>query len=169
MFFFEAVEQLAIVLLGSNIGDRELHLRHALEGMMEAGTIDRLSEVFESTAWGIEDQAHFLNMVAGIRTSFRPGELLVFLKGLEQKLGRLETFKWGPRIIDLDILFYGNQIIEEAQLKIPHPQLELRRFTLLPLAGAYPKLAHPVSGLTAMEMLRNCSDNGNVYFYKSHL
>jgi 2-amino-4-hydroxy-6-hydroxymethyldihydropteridine diphosphokinase len=102
---------------------------------------------------GIRDQDWFVNGVVSLETSMGPGELLGFLLSVEKMMGRLREEKWGPRTIDLDILFYGDQILEEADLRIPHPRLQERRFVLVPLRDVAPDLVHPVLGKPVSRIL----------------
>jgi 2-amino-4-hydroxy-6-hydroxymethyldihydropteridine diphosphokinase len=102
---------------------------------------------------GKRDQDWFVNGVVSLETSMGPGELLGFLLSVEKKMGRLREEKWGPRTIDLDILFYGDQILEEADLRIPHPRLQERRFVLVPLRDVAPDLVHPVLGKPVSRIL----------------
>jgi 2-amino-4-hydroxy-6-hydroxymethyldihydropteridine diphosphokinase len=162
------MEILAVLLLGSNTGDRSLHLQKALVGVAGLGRIDQVSAVYESTAWGLTEQNDFLNMVAGLYTRLAPEGLLDALLELENNLGRVRNMKWGPRIIDLDILYYGQEIIDKPGLQLPHPGIPDRRFTLVPLASIYPELKHPKLLQNTNELLEQCADSGNVYFYALH-
>jgi 2-amino-4-hydroxy-6-hydroxymethyldihydropteridine diphosphokinase len=102
---------------------------------------------------GKTDQDWFVNGVVSLETSMDPRELLDFLLSIERKMGRVREAKWGPRTIDLDILFYGNQILKETDLQVPHPRLHERRFVLIPLKDVAPDLVHPVLGKTVSEIL----------------
>ncbi len=138
--------------LGSNLGDRLANLEQALKALPPAARVEAFSPVYETDPWGYTDQPAFLNMVACLRTAFSPQALLDFLKRLETRLGRRPTFKNGPRLIDLDILFYDDWVLDEPGLKIPHPHLHERGFVLAPLADLAPELRHPVLGKTIEEL-----------------
>ena len=148
------------LLLGSNLGKREENLAHAQQLIeMQCGKIIRSSFVYETAAWGKQDQQNFLNKALQIETILSPLLLLRILKEIEKKLGRTEGEKWGPRIIDIDILFFGNKIIDEPQLKIPHLFLQERKFTLIPLCDIAPRFLHPQIKRTVAELLSECTDN----------
>ncbi len=120
--------------LGSNLGDRSASLREALRRLAEAGiTIRRVSGVYESDAILVTDQPPFLNLVARVETDLRPRELLDVCLQVETEMGRVRTVRWGPRVIDIDILLYGDQVIAEPGLTVPHPGLRERSFVTVPL------------------------------------
>ena len=132
--------------LGSNLGDRKANLEKALQLLGERLSLERLSSLYESEPVGLEEQPLFLNAVCRVKTEVGPFQLLSLLKGVEVALGRVPGFPNAPRLIDVDILFYGNLAIETDRLVIPHPRLEERAFVLIPLAEIAPGLIHPVSG-----------------------
>ncbi len=132
-----------LLSLGSNLGDRPANLRSAIAALAPAVRVTRESPVYETAPWGFEDQPSFLNMVVEGETDLPPLELLKFLKTLETELGRTPTFRYGPRLIDLDILFYDDLILETPELTIPHPKLHERAFVLVPLADVAPEFVHP--------------------------
>jgi 2-amino-4-hydroxy-6-hydroxymethyldihydropteridine diphosphokinase len=143
----------AYIGLGANLGERETNIERALSELARSGCRPtRVSSIYETAPVGFSDQPDFLNAVAEIETDLGPRELLAVLDAIERRIGREETFKWGPRIIDLDILLYGDQILKEDNLEIPHPEMQHRAFVLTPLAEIAPEVKHPVSGLTAQEM-----------------
>lgn len=147
------------LLLGANLGKREENLARAKQFIAaHCGKIIRSSSVYETAAWGKEDQQSFLNQALQIETSLSPLQLLAVLKEIEKQVGRTETEKWGPRIIDIDILFFGNKIIDEPQLKIPHPFLHERKFTLVPLCDIAPRFLHQQIKKTVTELLSECTD-----------
>jgi 2-amino-4-hydroxy-6-hydroxymethyldihydropteridine diphosphokinase len=132
------------IALGTNMGDRLDNLQAALRSLPTAVTVTDESPVYETPPWGYEDQPAFLNMVVKGETSLEPEALLTYLKQLEAKLGRESNFRWGPRLIDLDILFYDDLVLDTPPLVIPHPRLHERAFVLVPLADVAPQFVHPV-------------------------
>jgi len=132
--------------LGSNLGDRKANLEKALQLLGERLSLERVSSLYETEPVGFEEQPLFLNAVCRVKTEVGPFQLLSLLKGVEVALGRAPSFANAPRLIDVDILFYGNLAIETDRLVIPHPRLEERAFVLIPLAEIAPGLIHPVSG-----------------------
>ena len=129
--------------LGSNLGDREENLRKALSLLGDVGEIIALSSVYETEPWGYAEQPSFLNMVCGFRTSLSPPELLALAQEVERKLGRVRTIRYGPRTMDVDILLYGDRIVDTPDLQIPHPRIPERAFVLAPLAEIAPDVEHP--------------------------
>lgn len=147
------------LLLGGNLGDRPSYLSQAREGIgAQVGRILRCSSLYETAAWGNTAQPAFLNQVLAVQTSLEPEQLLQKINSLEQELGRVRQEHWGARVIDIDILFYGDLVLQSQRLTVPHPQLHLRRFTLMPLAEIAPALLHPVLGKTIAELLAACPD-----------
>ena len=140
--------------LGGNLGDRVDNLQRALSEIDRLFVLDALSEVYETPPKYVTDQPPFLNMAVGGETELAPDALLKALKRIEGDLGRVPSAeRYGPRAIDLDILFYGARVIESPTLTIPHPLMAEREFVLRPLADIAPGLRHPVTGLTVIEML----------------
>jgi 2-amino-4-hydroxy-6-hydroxymethyldihydropteridine diphosphokinase len=130
--------------LGSNVGDRLLNLNKAIELLSEKIQILKKSKIYVSKAVGYTDQPDFYNMVLYGRTDLSPEELFNFIKDVEKNAGRVYRFHWGPREIDIDILFYNDLVCKSDKLNIPHPRLHERDFVLLPLIELNPKLFHPV-------------------------
>jgi 2-amino-4-hydroxy-6-hydroxymethyldihydropteridine diphosphokinase len=156
------------LLLGSNVGNRGGNLTRALEQIsLKAGGVTLKSNLYETEPWGMKEQQSFLNQAVMIQSNLEAVELLTVLKGIEKEVGRQEGEKWGPRIIDIDILFYGNHIIDTLQLKVPHPYIQERRFALAPLFEIAPAFIHPVFGKSVGEMLEECGDGSRVFFYES--
>ena len=136
-------EVTAYLGLGSNLGDREENLRKALSLLRDVGEITALSSVYETEPWGYAEQPSFLNLVCGFRTSLSPPELLALVQEVERRLGRVRTIRYGPRTIDVDILLYGDRIVDTPDLQIPHPRIPERAFVLAPFAEIAPDVEHP--------------------------
>ncbi|CAM2363476.1 2-amino-4-hydroxy-6-hydroxymethyldihydropteridine diphosphokinase [Listeria seeligeri] len=134
----------AFLSIGTNIGERLDNLNSAVSGLaaVEQIKIIKVSSVYETDAVGYEDQAAFLNIVVEIETSFAPVELLDFCLALELELGRVRLFKWGPRLIDIDILLYEDVKLDTEKLKIPHPYMKERAFVMIPLIEISPDKAN---------------------------
>lgn len=156
----------AYLCLGSNIGDRSANLHKAVMLLDPKVRVKALSSIYQTEPWGYSDQPTFLNQVTRIDTDLEPFELLEFVKEIECSLGRQETFRYGPRLIDLDILFYDDLILDTPQLTIPHPRIKERAFVLIPLAEIAPELLHPVFKKTVLE-LKTLLDPSNIVVYES--
>lgn len=144
---------IAYISIGSNLGDREENCRKAIKLIEIKGiAVRKQSRMYETEPWGIKDQPKFINMAIEVETDKKPEELLRVLEEIEKEIGRKETVKWGPRIIDLDILFYDDLILKTPDLEIPHPLLHEREFVLKPLCEIAPDKKHPVTGKTVKEM-----------------
>ncbi len=153
----------AFILLGTNLGDKSSALQQALDTIEKNGIIiQQKSAVYQTSPWGNTNQPTFYNMVIKIETSLNPVELLDNLLGIEAMMGRKRIEKWGERIIDLDILFYNNDIHVKSMLKIPHPNLHERKFTLIPLCEIAPQHLHPVYNVSCETLLSRCTDKGTV-------
>ena len=150
---------LAYLLLGSNLGDRVARLTQARADLAaSAGPIAAASGLYETAAWGVENQPDYLNQVLALETTLPPAALLAACQAAEQAQHRVRVARWGARTLDVDILFYGREIIATPTLTVPHPALPYRRFTLLPLAELAPQLLHPQLGQTMAELLAACPD-----------
>ena len=157
------------LLLGSNEGDRVGWLQKAVALLSEnCGPVLQSSPVYETAAWGITDQPAFLNRVVLLQTAQTPAELLDQIQKIESTLGRQRDIKWGQRTLDIDILFYNNEVIELPGLIIPHPFLQERRFTLIPLAEIAPEFTHPKLNKTVKELLTECPDKLEVHKFSEH-
>lgn len=147
------------LLLGANLGDRVQTLQRAADLIAErVGPVVRLSELYETAPWGITDQPAYLNQVLVVETNLEPEAVLTRTQAIEQELGRVRLERWGARVIDIDILYYDQLVLQTESLTIPHPYLHQRRFTLVPLAEIAPNFVHPVFQKTTMELLIECTD-----------
>lgn len=139
--------------LGTNLGNRLENLQKAKQSLPPKVEILEESSIYETPPWGYLDQPEFLNQVIEVKTKLPPWRLLRYLKAIEQQMGRVTLFRYGPRVIDLDIIFYGERVIDREKLKIPHPRMTERAFVLVPLAEIAPNLVHPVMGTSITELL----------------
>ena len=150
--------------LGTNVGDRIANLSTAQRALNAIVTIQKCSSIYETPPWGYSDQPTFLNQVVEGVTQESPWELLAFLKQVEFEMGRTQTIRNGPRVIDLDLLFYDDLVLESALLTIPHPRMEGRAFVWLPLADIAPDFIHPISGKTVKDIVKELDTTGiNLY------
>jgi 2-amino-4-hydroxy-6-hydroxymethyldihydropteridine diphosphokinase len=152
----------AYLALGTNLGNRIHNFRAALSLLSPDFEWVAVSRVYETPPWGFADQPPFLNMVLRARTALEPEALLRTLKQAEVQIGREHTFRWGPRLIDLDILFYDDLVLDTPPLVIPHPRLHERAFVLVPLADVAADFIHPVLGRTVSELLADVDASGIV-------
>ncbi len=145
----------AFVGLGSNLGERESMIRLALDDLsrLSSTRLVRASSLYDTEPVGDVDQPNFLNAVAQLDTELTPRQLLWNLLLIERRLGRVRTRHWGPRVIDLDLLLYGSEVVDEPDLKVPHPELIRRSFVLVPLVELDPLIVHPVTGETLVAHL----------------
>jgi 2-amino-4-hydroxy-6-hydroxymethyldihydropteridine diphosphokinase len=149
----------AYLLTGSNLGDREQYLataRSFING--QCGTIVIASSLYETAAWGKTDQPSFLNQALELETSLNARQLIRRVLKIEKLMGRIRDEKYGPRLIDIDILLFNNEKHNYQFLKIPHPEMQKRMFALLPLAEIAPGIFHPVLNKTIHELLKECTD-----------
>jgi len=148
------------LLLGSNDGDRYFWINQGIELIeKQCGILVCKSSLYKTAAWGLENQPSFINLAVELKTNLTDSELLQQIHNIEQKLGRQRFVKWGQRTLDIDILFYNNEIIDTENLKIPHPFLHKRRFTLAPLFEIAPDFIHPVFRKTIAQLLAECEDD----------
>lgn len=131
----------AAIGIGSNVGDAAANVRGAFDRLAEIGTLAARSALYRSAPWGVVAQPPFVNAAVLLDTGLSPRALLAALKAIEREAGRVPTYRWGPRILDLDILTYGDERVDEPDLRIPHPRLHQRAFALVPLAEIDPRFA----------------------------
>jgi len=149
--------------LGSNLGDPAKNLRDGIAALRKAGIdVTRTSSMYETEPVDYLDQPWFLNMAAEAETELAPAALLQALRGIERQMGSKRLVAKGPRLIDMDILLYGDEVIDTPELQVPHPRMHLRRFVLEPLAEIAPNVRHPILGLNVSEMLAQTPDKSVV-------
>lgn len=151
------------LLLGSNLGNSKTRLSKAIINIeKKIGNVTRQSDLYSTAAWGNNNQPDFLNQVIIVETSLTAIQTMQTILQIEKKMGRLRTLKNAPRIIDIDILFFNKEIIQQDQLIVPHPQLQNRRFVLVPLNQLSPNFRHPVLKSTIHQLFIHCPDKLNV-------
>jgi 2-amino-4-hydroxy-6-hydroxymethyldihydropteridine diphosphokinase len=151
------------LLLGSNLGDRQGYMRQAIELVeKEIAPVSIASSVYETQSWGKTDEPDYLNQVICIKTDLPASTVLEKILAIELQMGRKREVKWGSRIIDIDILFYGHDVINQPHLVVPHPQLHNRMFTLAPLAEIAPNLVHPLLDKHIFELKTELKSNLHV-------
>ena len=153
------IENQVVLGLGGNMGNRTQYLAFAMvQIIQQIGPITKVSSVYETAAWGNTDQPPFLNQVIVVITPFTPLQTLQKCLQIEKSMGRRREIKWGPRLIDIDILLYNDAQIQRNNLQIPHPFLHQRRFVLQPLADVLPRYNHPTLHKTLQQLLTECPD-----------
>ncbi len=155
----------AYLSLGSNLGHREANIASALKMLGQEAWILKVSSLYETEPVGYKDQPWFLNCVCSVETDLSPQALLKFVKAIERKLGRREDIRFGPRLIDIDILFYNSLILDSPDLIIPHPRLVERAFVLLPLREIAPELVHPLLRATIEQLWQKAENLEGIRFY----
>ena len=153
-------EHTVYLALGTNLGDRLTNLKQAISALTPQMKVQARSQVYETPPWGYEDQPKFLNQVIKVQTYLEPEPLLKHLQRLEVALGRKASFQNGPRLIDIDLLFYDDLVLNKPSLVIPHPRLHERGFVLLPLMDIAPDLMHPLYKKSVREMAAQCDLQG---------
>lgn len=152
--------------LGSNLGNRAENLLTAQSLIEEkVGKIRSKSSIYETAAWGITEQNAFLNQVIEVETSFSPSAVLHLVLKIEKDMGRIREIKWGERSIDIDVLYYNNEIISTENLAVPHPFIHERKFVLVPLCEIAPAFIHPKLKQTNLELLEKCQDSGEITIF----
>ena len=158
---------LVYLQLGSNLGDRLSILNTAVSKIStQVGDLLLLSEIYQSSPWGVEGQGDFLNQVILIESSYSAKLILEIILNIEKELGRVRIEKWGERVIDIDILFYNDEIIEASDLCVPHKYISKRKFVLLPLNEIAPNFIHPKYDKTITQLLAECLDEESVMIYE---
>ena len=158
------------LLIGGNLGNREKNLMEARTSLIkDIGEITKRSHIYETAAWGIQDQPHFLNQALQLNTKLGAQDCLQKLLAIEHEMGRVRTQKNAARIIDIDILLYNHAVIEEPGLSIPHPEMANRRFALAPLNELAPSYEHPILHQTINELLDKCADTLDVHIFNELL
>lgn len=148
------------IALGTNIGDREGNLQTAKDALSPRVTVLQESPIYVTPPWGYTDQPDFLNQVILVETKLEPMPLLGYLKDIEAHMGREKLFRNGPRLIDLDILFYGERVVDVGDLQVPHPRMAGRAFVLVPLNDIAPDFIHPVFEISVSTMLIGVDTSG---------
>jgi 2-amino-4-hydroxy-6-hydroxymethyldihydropteridine diphosphokinase len=148
-----------ILGLGTNLGDKNSNLEEAIKQIeSEIGRLKKKSSVYETQAWGVENQDNYYNMAVEIETRFWPFKVLKMILAIEEKMGRIRSQKWESRIIDIDILFFNEISISSENLTIPHPYIQKRRFVLEPVCEITPDYLHPKFRETVAKLLQDCTD-----------
>lgn len=154
-----------VLSLGGNKGDREKLLLRAKESINNHFQLLKVSKIYRTSAWGGVAKGDFLNQIVLIMTSLEPEEVLEIIQEIEESLGRTREEPWGDRTMDLDILYFGDLLIDTEKLKVPHPFITERKFVLAPLAELLPNKIHPITGKNSIEMLAECEDFSEVELY----
>jgi 2-amino-4-hydroxy-6-hydroxymethyldihydropteridine diphosphokinase len=157
------MQVITVLSLGSNVGDRLNYLNLSKTAIYNLiGPIQLSSNIYETEPWGVDNQDSYLNQVVTVQTNLSPYEMLDNIHQIEKDLGRIRQIHYGPRTIDIDILYYAERIIDNEKLKIPHPHIQKRRFILVPLSEILPQMHHPLLKKTNQNLLHDVKDDGKV-------
>jgi 2-amino-4-hydroxy-6-hydroxymethyldihydropteridine diphosphokinase len=155
------------LLFGSNLGERTANIANAITRLKNSGVnAIKLSSLYETEPWGNKDQANFINQAGKFHTHASAAGLMKIILDIEREMGRQRAIRWEPRIIDVDILFFGDQVISQKDLSIPHKEMEKRKFALTPLSEIAPGFMHPVLKKNIRQLLAECNDNMKVELFK---
>ena len=153
--------------LGSNLGDREQLISHAIQEVVEhVGAVNSRSQIYESTPWRVDGQENYLNQIIEVRTFLSAEEILAVILTIENNLGRVRIEKWGERLIDIDVIFFNNDIIETADLCVPHKHMHERNFVLVPLNEIAPDFIHPKYNKTVCQLCDESKDTEKIVIYE---
>lgn len=158
-----------VLLIGGNLGDRESLLKDAVLKLGKQFEVLKLSGIYETAAWGGKSSGNYLNMAVLLSTDKSPLEVLDIGLEIESELGREREVKWGDRTMDIDIIYFGEQLIQTERLKIPHPMMSNRRFVLAPLSEILPDYIHPQLKMSSLDLLEKCSDESEVKLFAASL
>lgn len=158
------LREIIYLSLGSNLGDREANLEAVFKELPPAIDVIVCSSIYQTEPWGFKDQPDFLNQVVQGETELPPRELLAYLKKIEKKIGRKPSFIYGPRLVDIDILFYGKKVINEVYLTLPHKKIPERAFVLVPLMEIAPELKFPDSDQTISDLVSSIDTSGVILY-----
>ena len=163
-YFYNPSMNNAYLLIGGNLGDRLANLNNAIQKIeLHCGKIISSSAIYETAAWGFTEQPPFFNQALQVKTALSATELMQQLLSIELSLGRERLLPLGPRTIDLDIIYFNNEIIQNDIVSIPHPRMEQRNFVLIPLNEIAPTYLHPVLNIPTSTLLKQCKDESHVY------
>lgn len=153
-----------VLSLGSNLGNRYAYLQQAISAIGKTfQTKINVSKFYVTPPWGETQQAQFINIAVLLKTDLDPTQCLLELQSIESKLGRIKTYKWGPRVIDIDILFYGEESIVIEDLYLPHPRAHERAFVLAPVCDLIPNFVHPTKKMTMLSLLNSIENNTKIF------